>query len=313
MMPAERKDQMPKKEIPGWKRMRAAAFVLVLLLLWAAPAAAIDRAPSTLSPAVPAPSAAVPGQFLPADLREQGKWEEFLRTADITASEQRTGRGAVTKPWVLTLEQGGVSRRAVWKNPSGLMAGYWEGWQYEIAAYLLDKHLGIGMVPPTVERRFKGDKGSCQLWIEDCLALEQKQKKNLKVPPARIGAYNRAVYLQRFFDNLIANEDRHANQILITNDWRMLLIDHSRSFRTAPRFTTRLIFSEKNPDGPKLMNELPRSVVDKVKILTFESLKEITAGHLDGKEIQAILARRDLILKDIDKLIKMKGEARVLY
>jgi hypothetical protein len=132
MMPAERKDQMPKKEIPGWKRMRAAAFVLVLLLLWAAPAAAIDRAPSTLSPAVPAPSAAVPGQFLPADLREQGKWEEFLRTADITASEQRTGRGAVTKPWVLTLEQGGVSRRAVWKNPSGLMAGYWEGWQYEI-------------------------------------------------------------------------------------------------------------------------------------------------------------------------------------
>lgn len=313
MIPVERKDEMPKKDISGWKRTRPSVLFLAPLLLCASLAAAIDPTGSVPYPSISAPFAAVPGQFLPTELLEQGKWEQFLRTAAITGGEQRTGRGAVTKPWVLTLEQGGTSRRAVWKNPSGLMAGYWEGWRYEIAAYLLDKHLGIGMVPPTVERRFKGDKGSCQLWIDDCLALEQKQKRNMKVPPARVGFYNRAVYLQRFFDNLIANEDRHANQILITNDWRMLLIDHSRSFRTAPRFTTGLIFNDKNPDGPKLMNELPRSVVDKVKALTFESLREITAGYLENKEIQAVLARRELILKDIDKLIKIKGEAQVLY
>ncbi|MCK7469675.1 MAG: hypothetical protein MZU95_01865 [Desulfomicrobium escambiense] len=52
------------------------------------------------------------------------------------------------------------------RTPSGVRGGFWEGWKYEIAAYVLDKLLGLGMVPPTVEKAMAGRPGSCQLWIE---------------------------------------------------------------------------------------------------------------------------------------------------
>ena len=72
----------------------------------------------------------------------------------------------VTRPWKLTLRRGEVVRYALWKDASGIRGGFWEGWKYEIAAYLLDKRLGVGMVPPTVEKALDGSPGSCQLWIE---------------------------------------------------------------------------------------------------------------------------------------------------
>lgn len=252
-------------------------------------------------------------QFTADELGAREQWEDFLRTAKVIGREHITGRGAVTNPWILTLQKGDITHKAIWKNPAGLMQGYWEGWQYEIAAYLLDKHLGLGMVPPTVEKEFDANKGSCQLWVDNCISLDEKNKKKLKTPPVKLFGYNRAVYLQRFFDNLIANEDRHANQILITPDWRMILIDHSRSFRTSSKFTKSLIYTERHPEGPKLMSELPRAVVEKVKGLDFDTIRSVVGKYLNDKEINAVLLRRDLILKEIDKLIAKNGEDKVLY
>ena len=254
-----------------------------------------------------------PSQFLPDELSQREAWEEFLGSAEIVGRRQLKGSEAVTEPWVLTLKKGDLTRRALWKNAQGRRGGFWEGWNYEVAAYLLDKHLGLGMVPPTVERRFDGEKGSCQLWIDDCMTLRDREEKKVKMPIIKIFGWNRATYIQRFWDNLIANEDRHMNQILITPDWRMILIDHSRSFRSSARFTKGLLFTAKNPDGPKLMNELPRVLVDKVKALDAASLMSATRDYLSEIEVAAILLRRDLILQEIDKLIKANGEAKVLY
>jgi hypothetical protein len=252
-------------------------------------------------------------QFTPDELKLRAEQEEFLRTAEVVSSRQMTGAEAVTHPWVLTLKKGDLTHRALWKNPEGRMGGYWEGWQYEIAAYLLDKHLGLGMVPPTVERRFNEERGSCQYWIDDCISLQERQDKKIKMPLVKTFNWNRATYLQRFFDNLIANEDRHMNQILITPDWRIVLIDHSRSFRTSGKFTKNLIFSAKSPDGPKLMSELPRAIVEKVKALDFAGLKALFGDLLTNTEIEAVLVRRDLILEEIGRLVRINGEAKVLY
>ena len=254
-----------------------------------------------------------PAQFLPDDLAQREQWEDFLRTAEVVASKQLSGPKAVTSPWVLTLKKGDVTHRALWKNAQGRMGGFWEGWNYEIAAYRLDKHLGLGMVPPTVERRFRDEKGSCQFWIDDCMSLRDREEKKIKMPPIKIFDWNRATYLQRLWDNLIANEDRHTNQILITPDWRMILIDHSRSFRTSAKFTKSLIYTASSPDGPKLMSELPRALVDKVKALDFATIRSVVGKYLSDDEIHAVLARRDLILTEIDKLIKINGEDKVLY
>jgi hypothetical protein len=283
-----------------------------LLLACADPGAPAGEDPASAPAAAISPA---PLQFLTDELAEREKWEGFLQKAAVLEREsyQIKGSEAVTSPWALMLELGGVKHRGLWKNPQGRMGGYWEGWSYEIAAYRLDKHLGLGMVPPTVERRFRDDRGSCQYWVDDCMSLRDRDEKGIKMPLAKVFGWNRATYLQRLFDNLIANEDRHANQILITRDWRMILIDHSRSFRTSGKFIKGLIYTAKSPAGPMLMSELPRAVVAKVKALDFAAIRAAVGEYLTDEEVRAVLLRRDLVLAEIDRLIKVNGEDKVLY
>ncbi len=265
-----------------------------------------------LAVAVLLPLAAA-AQFLPEELDRRGEWEDFLRTAEVVSSEQMTGREAVTSPWILTLRKGDLTHRALWKNAEGRMGGFWEGWQYEVAAYLLDKHLGLNIIPPTVERRFRDQRGSCQLWVDGCMSLREREEKKIKMPPAKVFFWNRATYLQRLWDNLIANEDRHMNQILITPDWRMILIDHSRSFRTAGKFTKSLIYTAKHREGPKLMSELPRALVEKVRALDADAVRAAVGDYLSDEEIRAVVVRRGLILQEIDRLVQVNGEDKVFY
>jgi hypothetical protein len=248
-------------------------------------------------------------QFLPDEIAQFPKWEAFLASASVVGEKQLGGSEAVTKPWVLTLKLDDVTHRGLWKNVEGRPLGYLEGWRYEIAAYRMDRLLGLDMVPPTVERRFHEDPGACQYWVDDTTSLRDKDRRKEKVPSVKIFDWNRATYLQRFFDNLIANEDRNEGDILITEDWRMILIDHSRTFRT----WKKLLFTATSPGGPKLMSSLPRAIVEKAKALTFDSIKAAVGATLTDEEIRTMLVRRDMILKEIETLIKVNGEANTLY
>jgi hypothetical protein len=254
-------------------------------------------------------------QFKPEGVEARDKWEEFLMAAEVVDQDQPfKDREAVTKPWVITLEKDGVKNKALWKNPEGRMKGFLENWRWEIAAYRLDKYLNLCMVPPTVERRFQGNRGSCQLWIDSMMSLKQKVEDKVKTPSYKIFYWNRALYLQRTFDNLIANEDRHQNQYLITEDWRMILIDHSRSFRTSKKFTKKLIYDEKYKEGPTfIMKEIPKDLYEKLKSLNADVMKEVVGEYLTDQEIEATLIRRDLIVEWLDKRIKKMGEEKVLY
>ncbi|MGB9006117.1 MAG: hypothetical protein WCB96_10370 [Candidatus Aminicenantales bacterium] len=253
-------------------------------------------------------------QFLPEEVAERAKWEDFLTTAEIVGQEQLKGEGAVTNPWKLTLKRDDLQHFALWKNINVMAGRFPDSWKWEVAAYRIDKLLDLNMVPPTAERRFQGDRGSIQIWADVEMTLKQKMEKNIKMPSYKIFFWNRALYLQRFFDNLIGNEDRHQNNYLITKDWRLILIDHSRSFRTAKKFTTELLYTEKRSEGPMEMKELPRTLVDKLKALTAESVKAAVGEYLTDEEVKAVLLRRDLMLLEIDKLIKKYGgEDKVLY
>lgn len=254
------------------------------------------------------------GQFNPDEIAERAKWEAYLEAAEIIDSEQPwSRREAVTEPWKLTLENDGIQRQAIWKDPEGRQRGYVENWRWEIAAYQLDKYLGLNMVPPTIEKRFNGDRGSCQLIVDYEISLKDKYENNIDIPSYRVFHWNRALFLQRAFDNLIANEDRHQNQFLITKDWRILLIDHSRSFRTSKKFTKNLIYDENYHEGPRLMKQLPRTLVEKIKSLNFDIIREVTGEYLKDDEIKAVLMRRDLIIDWINKRIEEMGEEKVLY
>jgi hypothetical protein len=252
-------------------------------------------------------------QFTSEELAEREKWEEFLKTAEIIGQKQQESREAVTKPWDLTLEKNGVTRKALWKNAEGRMGGFIENWRWEIAAYRLDKYLGLNMISPTVEKKFRGERGSCQLWVDYWIKARHKNEQKIKVPSYKVFYYNRANYLRWAFDNLIANEDRHSWNIFIKKDWQIILPDHSRCFRTSNKFTKSLIYTEKHKEGPKIMKELPRAFVEKLESLNFELIRDNVGEYLTEKEINAVLLRRDLILENVNERIKKLGEDKVLY
>ena len=252
-------------------------------------------------------------QFSPAEIAERPYWEDFLRTAAIVGAVQLGEEEAVTTPWKLTLQKDGVVRHALWKNVSGSPRGIVDSWLYEIAAYDLDKLLGLGMVPPTVQKRFRGMAGSCQLWIEDSAVLKKRLQEGLSSKVLDKPQWLRQAYIQQLFDNLIGNEDRHQGNVLITPDERSFLIDHSRTFRTTKEFKEILPFSEAKFPGVGMMRELPRALVEKVKALDERSIREAVGKTLSKKEIGAVLARKELVIKEIDRLIAELGEAAVLY
>lgn len=254
-------------------------------------------------------------QFTPAEVAEFDKWEDFLKTAKVVDQKQLTGAEAVTSPWILTLEKDGVQHKALWKDVYGQrIKGFKETWKGEVAAYRISRAIGLNMVPPTVEREFQGNKGSCQLFADYKYNLETILKKKISPPGIKALYFSRELCLQRAFDNLIYNIDRHQRNYLVTDDWRMILIDHSRTFGTDKRARTDLIYDEKYKEGPQfIMASMPRTLLETLKGLTAESIRTAVGDYLDDDEIAATLARRDLIVAWMDKRIAAEGEVKVLY
>jgi hypothetical protein len=257
-----------------------------------------------------------PAQFLPEEIAQREAKEDFLLTAEIVGAEP-IGEG-VTKPWKLTLKKGGLEDFAAWKDPHGMMHGFLEGWQYEIAAYRLDKLIGLNMVPPAVERDFRGKPGALVLWAKNKYSLLKVMDDGIRIPDEFVDHTEKMKYLARAWDSLIANDDRTQQNVLYTEDWRMILFDHSRAFRSEGQYARQLMFGVNgikvsSQGTPYLFRRLPRWFVDNIKALTYETIAEAVGDTLKKKEIEAILSRRDLILRDVAAMVEKWGEASVLY
>jgi hypothetical protein len=253
------------------------------------------------------------------DAAEGAAWEEFLHTARIVASVQLGGPEATTSPWKLTLSKGDITRFGLWKDIDlDIEQGGPDRWRFEIAAYQLDVLFGLGMVPPTVERAFRGRWGSLQLWMGETESLKARIARGVDIREDKREDWNREAYLERAFDSLIANDDRNISNILIGTGESMILIDHSRTFGTEGPFAKMLVYGasglKRATDGtPYPFLKLPRAFVEKLRALDAKSVRDAVKGHLTGREIQVLLARRDLVLKEVDSLIRERGEAEVLY
>jgi hypothetical protein len=257
----------------------------------------------------------VNGQFTSAEVAQREEIEEFLKTAEIVSSADIPE--GVTKPIRLYLKKGDVEMSGAWKNPQGIQKGHLEGWQYEIAAYEMDKLLELNLIPPTVEREFKGKKGSLQFWVKSKYSELTVFEQKIGIPRSKFYKKENMKYVTRAFDSLIGNDDRTQQNILYTEDWRMILIDHSRSFRSSKKYTKKLMYGanglKKAGDRPMLFRRLPRTFVEKVKALNFDDIKNAVGPYLKDKEIEAILTRKDLLLKEIEEMVKEQGEDKVLY
>ena len=251
-------------------------------------------------------------QFTPVEIGMRADIEEFLKTAKIVKSED-IGEG-VTDPKRVYLESEKMGKmRGAWKNVEGKYKGFWEGWQYEIAAYRMDKLLDLNMIPPTVERELNGMRGSLQYWVSSPMSELDRTEQKRGIPKSRYDNWEKMRHIARAFDCLIANNDRTQQNILYTADWRWILIDHSRSFYATRRDKRRLVYGKKGHKEKKLIEKLPRVFVDKVKALTYDMVKEAVGPYLKDEEIKAILIRKELLLKEIEGMVKEIGEDKFFY
>jgi len=237
--------------------------------------------------------------------------EVFLRTARVV-DRTPIGKG-VTRPDRMTLTDGTRTHRAVWKTINERRMGlqrlegvrlefdFRDSWKSEVAAYELDKLLGLGLVPPTVERRIAGRTGSLQMWVEGAMTEDDRKKRGLEAPDA--AAWNAQMHKVRLLHQLTYNTDhRNVRNVLSDAAFRVYAIDSSRAFR---------IQADLLEPGDLVC--FSRAVMGTLAALDRPTLEARLRPWLDGRQIDGLLARRDRILALVKERIAETGEEAVLY
>ena len=219
------------------------------------------------------------------------EFEAFLRDAPIDHIEEVPI--GVTHPKRAYFKPGGLVASAAWKIlPPGRPSGYWESYKSEIAAYELDKLLGMGMVPIAVEKKWNRETAAAILWLSPIHSWKEMEPKP---KPAK---WVRQIARMKMFDNFICNKDRNAGNLLVDDDWNLYLIDHSRAF----------IWDK---DMAVKMEHIDREFWDKIQALDEAQLTTALGKWVDKDGIRAMLTRRERMKKEIDKLVAANGETAV--
>jgi len=206
--------------------------------------------------------------------------EEFLRSAQVVWKEE-VGSGSAN-PMQIGLADDGRRAKAVFKAIDE------DGRRYvhEVAAYKLDRLLGLGLVPTTVVRSIDGTVGSVQLWVENAINENARLARNME--PDDPTVFSSSLDTAKVFDLVIFNIDRNSSNVLITPaDWQIHLIDNERAF------------AAKSPAAAHLKDarsRLDRSFEQRLVTLDRDAVRAELEGLLSADEIAALLARVDLLL-----------------
>ena len=247
------------------------------------------------------------GKALP--FRTDEEIVEFLKTAELQDTEKIPV--GVTAPRKALLEKDGIRAHATSKDIDEtakrvrLSDGTYvmelrDYYMYEYAAYELSLLLGLDNVPPTVIRKLGRNEGSLQMWIEEAMTEDVRRAQGLRAPD--MVSWMQQVQTMYLFDDLIANVDRNQGDIVIDSDWKLWMIDHSRSFgvRFEPSRLAQVISCE-------------RGFWEKLQTLDEGQIRERLGNTLTGPEISAMLERRDTLVAHIQALIEQRTEEVVLY
>jgi hypothetical protein len=229
--------------------------------------------------------------------------ERFLREARVE-SMKAVGEGIAGAQRVV-LRRGEATARAVFKTidtrtdgpyafGTETVAHYRDTYRHELAAHALDRLLGFGLVPATVERKIGGKTGSLQAWVERALP-----RFAAAAPPADARRADEQVHAMRLFDYLVFKTDRHVRNVVFGPDWRVAAIDNSIAFHAFVR-----------PFRP--LYRFPRGPVAKLRALDARTLDGALRRWLEKDERAAVRTRRQTALAAVDAALAREGE-RALF
>jgi len=226
--------------------------------------------------------------------------EDFMSTAAVVNVESIDA--GVTNPKRVTQERDGIVSDAVFKYEdtqpalqfkSGYNSSRYndsDRYVYDVAAYKLDRMLDWQMVPTAVIAEVEGREGALSDWVFN--AINERDRLKEELPFGGYCKQDEQYRLRFVFDILIHNDDRNLTNILWTkNSFMMMFVDHSLAFRS----------TEKRPKQYRKVDlrvsDLLRS---KLLLLNEENLSRELSPYLHPRQIEAILARRDLVLKEAE-------------
>jgi len=269
------------------------AVVLLLTAPW----------PSSAQPLAPVSPAS------PVATLSAAEMEKFLLDGRIVKKKE-SSKG-VTSAYRVTLSDGALTHDAQVQNvdiakpyfdvgPKKSEVNFKDSYRYNVAAYRLAVLLGLDNVPMSVERNVEGKAAAMTWWLDGVMDDGDRRKK--KIPqsnPARAADYYNVMFV---FDELIQNRDRNQGNLLWTKDWTLWLIDHTRAFRLGRELMK-----------PEQLTRCDRALLQALRGLTFEGMNKAMGEVMSKDEMNAVLFRRDLIVKHFDDRVARLGEAVVLF
>jgi hypothetical protein len=278
-------------------RLRGALFVpLLVTLLYALPAYSQVAAPA------PEPALSV------------DQIKTFLKNAKVIRT--RGTQKGVTAPKRLTLSDGSITHDAVFQAiddhqmVASLAGGgrqaqtelnFVDSYKYNIAAYEVARLLELDhMMPVYVERRWNGQIGSISWFVPTLMDESERHKK--KIQPPRPSEWNEQMYRMRVFSALLRDTDRNLTNVLVTHDWKVMMIDFSRAFRLQPELLHL-----------KDLAKIDRRLLAKLEAMSRDEARRATTDFLTKSELDAMMLRRDRLVAHFKKLVADLGEDKVLY
>lgn len=242
----------------------------------------------------------------PSRREAQDEREAFLLKASVVTDAPTDGRAS----WRATLDDGTRRHDASVVTEDGTGPTR-RNYRFNVAAYELDKLLGLNLVLPSVERRVNGQPASVIWWVDN-FAMNELDRRRKGIEPPNPDTWGRQVQAVRVFDELISNTYRDTapplylntvwDNLLITTDWSVWLTDHTGAFRTRQDLQ----------DLDSLVR-CPRIVLGRLRMLNQKLLQQALGRYLSGQQLDALEVRRMLLVRHFDHQIERRGEADVLY